>query len=199
MANSITSICSAALAHLGMRPIDAITDDNPSANACETYFETARDDVYREHRWTFNTVQESLSLINAAAIIGWEYLYTYPANAATVWAVYNEATVDKKYEQEYEVVYIATLNATAMCSDLESAYCDYGYKITDVTFWEPKFVQAFTYKLAAQMAHTLLGDPAIGIKMMEIYGAVLSEAKRIGAQEKNKKQTVTSSYEDSRG
>ena len=202
MSNTITSIASAALTHLGMRPLTdyttSLANNDPSAIAINTYWEQARDDVYREHRWTFNTTQETLGLIGEELILGWLYLYTYPASAAMVWYVYNESTVTTKDAQEFEVVYVPTLNVTAVCSDNEEAYCDYGYKITDVTLWEPKFVQAFSYKLAAQMAHTLIGDPSIGVKMMEIYGAVISEAKRVGAQEKKKKREQTSGYVDAR-
>ena len=58
--------------------------------------------------------------------------------------------------------------------------------MTDVTKWEPKFVLAFSYRLAALIAHGLTGDVSNSNAMNEIYNSFIGEAKRLSFNEKIK-------------
>jgi hypothetical protein len=204
LTENVTAVCNEALAHLGMGPISDIEVDyaagHPSAIACTRFFNTSRTDVLREHKWAFATVQETLveDTDEDHAIVGWDFIYTYPASATAVWNVYNEGCVDTKDSQEFEVIYSPALGSKIICTDIEDAVCDETYAIDDPADWDSKFKEAFGYKLAAKMAHTLIGDPAIGNKLMEIYAGLISDAKRIGSKEKTKKPTRESGYAKAR-
>ena len=200
MSLSQLQICNLALNHLGMNSVSALTDDNPSVDACNVFYEPVRDDVFRELKWPFATIQAVLTT-TSATIVGWDYVYTYPANAVTVWSVYNEATVDRKDEQEFEVLLSdeTSTGAKIICTNTADAYADYTFKTSDTSVYDTKFVFALSYKLAATMAHMLIGSAEKGLKLMEIYNAIIHEAKRISAIEKLKKPVFNSSYQDSRG
>jgi hypothetical protein len=204
LTENVTAVCNEALAHLGMGPIDDIDVDtaanNPSALACSRFFSSSRLDVLREHQWGFANAQETLVEDEDTdnEVTGWDFIYTYPASAVAVWNVYNEGTLDNKHEQSFEVKYVPNASAKRICTNLEDAIVDETYLITDPGDWDYKFKEAFGYKLAAKMAHTLLGDPAIGVKLMEIYSGLISEAKRIGRNEKPKKPTQSSGYANAR-
>ena len=194
-------ICNLALNHLGMNSIGALTDDNPSADALNVYYTIAIDDIFREFNWPFCSVTAAL-VASTEEVLGWTYIYVYPANAATVWTVFDEATVDTKDEQEFEVLLSSedsSTGAKVICSNLQDAYAEYTYKTTDTTLYDPKFSLALSYKIAASMAHQLIGSSEKGLKLLEIYNLVLYEAKRISGMEKIKKPTQTSSYQNSRG
>jgi len=196
----IISICNDALAHLGMNPITDINGTDPSSVACNRYFLSNRDDVLRELAWGFATTIEPLEDIDDEdeLILGWEFAYTYPSQALSIWNVFNEGTISAKNNQEFELYYSPSLNVKKICSNLERAYAEYTYKVSDVSIWDAKFRKALTYKLAASMAHLLIGDPNIGLRMTELYNGIIEEAKRLDSSEKKKKPVVESSYINSR-
>jgi len=198
MSVSKIDICNMALTHLGMKSLTSITSNDPSAIACNQFFNSSRDDVLGESNWPFASVRETLTL-TTEDILGWDYAYLYPVNAAAVWDVFDEATVDKKSEQEFEVKFVPSTNRRVVCSNLQYAYADYTFKVVDTSIYNPKFVMALSYRLAAAMAHTLVGSPEVGIQLMNVYNVMLSEAKRISGSEKKKKPNQESSYQNSRG
>jgi len=198
MAVSKIDIANMALTHLGMKVITSLAENTPSAIACNNFFAPCRDDVFRESRWPFATVSAPLVLVTDT-VIGWDYVYLYPVNAATVWSVYDESTVDEKDSQEFEVFFIPGSNRRVIGSKLSYAYADYTYKVEDTSLYDPKFVMALSYRLAASMANTLTGSPEVSTQLMNVYNAILSEAKRVSGIEKRKKPTQKSSYQNSRG
>lgn len=195
---ALLDIYNLALGHLAMNKVNSTTGVDPSTVACNNNYVTCRDDVFSESRWPFATARAALTL-SAVTVLGWTYVYVYPTTAARVWFVFDEATVDTKHEQEFEVIYDVATGARVICSELSTAYAEYTYKVTDTTIYNPKFVMALSYRLAAAMAHTLTGDPAKGEALMGIYNAMISEAKRLSFAERIKKPTQTSGYVNSRG
>ena len=195
--SSKLDICNLGLSHLGMKAISTLTGTSPSQIACNRFFDPCKDDVFSELDWPFANYEEALSVL-ADEVLGWVYVYAYPPKSARVWYVYNESTVLKKDEQEFETKYIQSINARVLCTNLETAYAEYTYKIDDTTLFSPKFVMALSYRLAASMSHQLIGDEDLGIKLMNLYGAFISDTKRLASAEKIKKPNRTSSYQISR-
>ena len=190
-----------ALGHLGMNDITLITDSTPTAQACNKYWLPALKDIYREARIPFSTVM--LALVDStttSGIIGYTYIYTYPSTAITVWAVFDEGSQDKRYDQDFEV--LTAVDGTAMekviCTTLDDAYAEYTYLVTDPEVFDPKFALALSYRLASIMAHTLVRDPEKGLRLLEISNIVLGEAKRINKVEQIKKPPQSSGYVNSR-
>jgi hypothetical protein len=108
--------------------------------------------------------------------------------------------VNKKHEQEKEVFYWPPLNTKVIGSDLQEAYVDYSYKVTDISLWDSRFIKAMTYRLAADMANTLCGpESKLGIVMGDLYMSAINEAKRVGASERRlKPNSETSGYAEAR-
>lgn len=194
-------IVNLALGNLGMPAItqaQLTASVHPSAVAANLYWEPCRDEVLGEHNWSFATSTLGLSAISTTDSV-WEYVYSYPTLAVgSVWAVYNDGTTEDRDEQEFEVKYYATTGVRAIYSNLDSAYAEFTYKVTDPEIWSTNFSLAFSYRLASSMALPLMGDASIGLKMMDIYNGMIQEAKRIGGREKVKKPNQPSSYIDAR-
>jgi hypothetical protein len=201
MANSILGLYNLALQHIGMKKVSATTGTDPSTVALNNYYEVCRDDVFREFKWPFATVQQSLNESSVvSAPLDWLFAYNLPTlNVASVWCVFNEATYTDKDDQDFQILYDPTNATKVICSDLEDAYYEYTYIVTDPTIWDAKFYLALSYKLAASIAHVLLGDAEKGMKLMEVYNAIIAEAKRISSYEKRRKPNQDSSYQNSRG
>lgn len=214
MSQSVTEICNMALAHLGLQPIEDISDTTKRAIACQQFFNNSRDDVFSEHRWPFCMTIETLSL-KSYTFPQWLYTYGYPVNAVRVWTVFglngslqvnpldnsmmpvNNLTEEESIE--YETLYIPADNLNVIATNQANAYCRYSYVVADTTIWTPKFNMAFSYRLAAAMAHTLTGDVDKGLKLMQLFQGFNSEEKRIGRVETKKKPDQVSGYQRSRG
>ena len=198
--SSQIDICNLALNHLGMKGITSLTENNPSAIALNNYYNPCRDDTLSDYNWPFANVKAALVSVSDDVLeLEWDYIYVYPTQALAIWNVYDESTVDNKWEQEFETSFQVTENRRVICSNLETAYVEYTRRLTDTSIYSPRFVMVFSYKLAASMAHTLTGDVDMGIKLLDIYNMYLGEAKRLGYQERKKKPKQTSSYVNSRG
>lgn len=191
-----------ALAHLGMKSIGAISGTDPSSVAANAFYQPSLDDLFREAKLPFCTIMAALTT-SSATVVGYDYVYQYPTKAATIWSVFDEGTVDRREQQEFEVmlalVGTAATETKVICSNLADAYAEYTYKITDTSLFDQKFTLAFSYRLASNMAHTLIGDVEKSLKLLEISNVILSEAKRINSVEKIKKPIQESSYVNSRG
>lgn len=196
--SSKIDICNLALNHLSMRSITSLSEGTPTSNACNTFFDPCRDDVLSEAEWAFASVQQSLVLVSDT-VTGWDYVYQYPVKAARVWNVYDESTTDEKGSQEFEVRFVPSTNSKVICSDLQYAIADITYKVEDTTIYDSKFVMALSYRLAAAMAHQLTGSAELGLQLMNVYTALVGEAKRVGNTEKIRKPKQVSSYQNSRG
>jgi len=209
------------LRHLGQENITSLDEDTPSSRAVVEYYSIARDETLESHRWAFATVVETLvanTNVDNTDYPDWLYFYDFPSNALAIWNVFNGSTTGSlsssfpgwdstlqsfpnsdKENQDFEVRYNPTNSEQVICSNLASALVEYSYKVTDTTQWNKKFILAFTYKLAAMMAHSLIGDPNIGLRLMETYNALIAEAKRLDFSHKKKKPNRDSGYINARG
>ncbi len=203
------SICNLALSHLGMKAITDIDTDvalkNPSAVSLNKHWGPCRNDVFREFKWPFATVIEPMELMTSVDTDDypeWQSFYTYPAAACTVWYVYDSSTVSKKHERMFEIVYNPDLKEKVICCNCDTtnaAYCEYTYNVTDPTSWDTKFVMAFSYRLASAICMELVGDEKRALSLMNIYNAILHEAKRIAHSEKKRKPDQSNPIVDARG
>ena len=212
--SSQTSICNMALTAIGMKTISNINDTTVRANACLAFWDDAADDAFSEHRWSFATAIELL-VAKTYSFPQWQFTYAIPVFSKRVWTVFgitgglqvnpNDGTMDfiqstsDEETQEFETLYIPIDNVRVIASNEQNAYCRYTYKVSDVTIWTPKFCIAFAFKLAALIAPTLTGDGSKAITMLQMYGGLINEEKRIGESEKIKKPTQSSGYQRSRG
>lgn len=196
------SICNLALQHIGQNKVTDVmlaADTDPSSVALNSYFDVCRDDVFREHRWPFAVAQDALVTLSSASVLGWGYVYEYPTqNAASVNYVFNETTVDDKQDQDFEVQYLPDDAVRVICSNCEDAYMEYTHIITDTSLWDPKFVMAFSYRLAAAITVALTGDAQKALSLTQMSNAIIAEAKRVSFAEQRKKPKQTSSYQNSR-
>jgi len=198
MADKI-DIYNLALGVLGMRGVTSLSEDVPSVDALNTFYQPSVNELFSEYPWSFATAKESLiSVTDEVSELEWGYCYARPANAAGVWAVYNEATVTKKYEQEFEAAYQASLNRQILCTNLDSAYCEYTYIITDTKVFSPKFIMALAHKLAAHIAQELIADSKKRDGLINMALTFIEETKRTNHAEKRKRNVLTSTYRSAR-
>lgn len=111
------NIFNLALSHLGMKQITDATDvTTPSGKACNAYYRFARDDVFREHRWPFSTVQAVLTEWDdddppLPWLFAYEYPVSYDIDDLTAWSgatAYTAGQTVKYLNQAYLAIQAGT-------------------------------------------------------------------------------------------
>jgi len=186
-----TTILNMGLHHLGMEPINDITDLNPSAKVLNDYWVPARDDTFSEHQWPFADAQIQLQLVSAT-VVGWDYVYGYPVKVAGVWKVYSEGAVDHKDECPFETKYLIDEDRRVICSNEPLAMADVTYVVENVSVWSPKFCMAFSIKMALLACPDLVSDTEKSLYLNQLFTGAINEAKRVGFSEQRNKPNQNS-------
>ena len=177
-----TGILNMGLHHLGMEPINDISDLNPSAKVLNDFWVPARDFTFAQHRWPFADVQLTLELLSAT-VVGWDYVYGYPVNVARVWNVYSEARVLNKEELLFERKYLVTEDRNVICSNEPLALADVTWIVSNVSIWDPMFCMAQSVQMASLACADLVGDQDKAALLSQTFNSTINEAKRIGFYE----------------
>jgi hypothetical protein len=194
------AIINMALKHLGMNTIDDLDGQDPSTLTMLEYFDTCRNIVFEEHQFSFANAQMALTESAIEVPLGWTFAYDYPTeNCAAVWTLFNAATVDQKDAQDFDTYRDPATGDKILVSNLDEAYCEYSLILVDPEDWSEKFAHAVSFNLAASAAPYLgkTGDEVL--KILAIYGALISDVKRVDAAHKSKKPKLEEKYLDSRG
>lgn len=198
MGASIVAICNKALGHLGQKPINAITDSNPRAEACLAYFNDARDASLRSHPWNFATAISTLNeLGGGASIPGWLYVYAYPTKAVNIRKVFDDATSKYPLACEFKEFYLESQNVRVIASDVNPAYAEFTYQVADTTLYDQAYVDAFSYKLASLIAPSL-GVSAKVTDMLNIFNVLISNAQALNQSEGKSDDPKQSTYHEAR-
>lgn len=195
---SQVDICNLALRHVAGKPITAITDTTPEAIICSAAWYPALKETLRSNNWSFAKCIEALTLLTSYTPLSWEYAYSQPVNAAAVWKIYSEGTVDKSKGDKFDKEYDKTGNQVVIVTDTEDAYCEYTFFITDTTLFTSDFVTAFSYRLAAEIAVPLNGDVNQAANMTKLYNNAISEAQRLSSNESNLPDNSPNQYVSAR-
>jgi hypothetical protein len=194
------AICNLALAHLGQAPIVNLSPPDPveSARRLSRIYEITRDVVLRAKDWRFAAVKTSLISIADQTVPGWSYVYGYPAKCLCVRKVFDDIESENPPALPYDTLFIPSISRRVIVCNYDGAYADYTYQMENSEFFDKAFIHAFSFLLAAQVGKPLTGDDTIAKTMLQIYGALISDAGRINDIERNIKTVQTSSFEDSR-
>jgi len=199
-ATTQTDIVNAALGHLHKRAIASMTENSPERLEASRAWTKCLKECLRSFPWPFAKVTETLALSDVEPPPQYEYSYAWPANAAAVWIVYNEATVNQKDGEVFEKMFDPDTNTVYIATNCDSAYAVYTYLLEDTSKYDSYFVTVMSFRLAAEMCGRLTGDDELTKDLMKTFNAMISDAKRLGSYEdkSTNKDSRTSSFEDAR-
>ena len=173
---SEVSIANVAFVRLGVATISALTDDAPQARIANRTFDHFRDDMLREHTWNWATKRTSLSASAAAPEWKFTYAYVLPADYMRLVEVNNPSG----YEYRIELTDDGPVIVTDLSAPLEIAYVA---KITNVAYWDAKFVAAVSARLAMEWSEQLTAVSTLHETLQKEYLKALSDAKAVESQE----------------
>ena len=205
MATSV-QICNRALSRSGGGRISALTDASREAQECNLHYEDTRDAVLRDFDWGFARKRATLALLTDT-YDGWDYAYALPSDYIIARKLYdstgaNSGTIydldEFRYRVDDQVKYeIASNDAGSrpiLLTDMEDAILIYTAKITDVNAFDTMFSDALAWRLASELAMSLRGKPDMQMALLQVYSAVVQNAKSINANEDYNKQKDTNRY-----
>lgn len=168
MATSKIEICNSALLKLGVEPISSFADTSKAATLCKYQYDRVRRKLLSAHLWNFAIKRSNLAKLADVPLFGYGAAFQLPTDCIRPLTT-NQS---KDFEEEGKTI--------LMNSD--SCILQYISDITDVSFFEAFFEEAFSFLLAAEFAYPLKQSDTLRQSMMasaklEIRDARFYDAK----------------------
>ena len=144
---TVTSLCNAALAHLGQHRIVSIDEVSPPAEECRRSWDITRDALLREFPWNFSIKRSVLTALVETPAFDWAYYYALPSDYLSTLEFNGVEGGTGRTNFEVEGGKLLTDDTTAQLR--------YIAKVEDVSLWDSSFSEAFALRLAAKIAPTL--------------------------------------------
>ena len=175
---SITDICNAAISHCGTRSkISAIDEGTAEANACLTHLALVRDATLRAFDWNFARLTAQLAeLANPPA--RWRHKYALPTDCLRLRRL-NDVPLLALPETFCEIAADRDSTGafiTVMLTQASPVAAIYTAQVADPLRWDPGFVDAMTYGLAARICFELTGKDDRVRTLTQLWQATLQRA-----------------------
>lgn len=158
---SAVEICNVALSsYLGARPITAMEQQTPEAEACRLHYDRVRRSLLERADWTFATRRAALARLADNDRESWTYRYARPADMLKLRWVNAGALVGTGYAVGQNPDAIREISADAIYTHMPGAVIEYTADVTDPTLFPPSFGDAFAAALAAAIAMPITRDGA---------------------------------------
>ena len=181
---SETSILNMALGRLGAKRIsdfDDVSEDSAQTIQCRLHYEQTRDALLRSHWWRFARGRKQLSANATDPDFEYEYAYDLPNDFLRLWI--------KPFEDNniglHNSRYTFSMEGKQLLSDESPLYLRYIKKITDVTVFDPLFVEVLVLQLALKMCMPLSQDKGLYQMLYQEMRDVLNRVRTMDKQETN--------------
>lgn len=177
---SVVQIAKFALSHLGDRwEISSLTEESAEARQCNLHYETSRDAALRDMapNWAVSYT-EGTSLSGTVPGL-WLYMYAYPSNCLRLIEIVNP--LGKNVEPiPFEVANVGGIRV--ILTNQAEAELRFVVRVTDPNVFDPLFIKALSFRLAADIAIPL-GASKEQPKMEQNYWIAIGRAGVISANE----------------
>ena len=171
-------IINLALTRLGVRtitPTEIAEQSNEAARRTTAVWNLVRQSVLRDHDWGF--ASKTVTLVpDDGNVLGWMYTYIYPTDCLCARALTNGST-----PQPFEK--LLSSDHIAIACNVPDALLRYTTDVEDTALWDAVYVDAFAWRLAAELAKSLAGDDDKVSGMMQAYMMTISHAGAADARE----------------
>lgn len=198
-------IVNLALARLGIDPIASLEEPTKAARTSKVTYPIARDAALADHEWKFARTSATLALLTETSP-GYEYTYRYPANCVKAIKIDDGVNAaDLAYDLatesyvptssiKFETGVDSTLNFKTILTDQPEAKLIYTARVTNPTVFDPLFIDAMAWRMASDLAVSLLGNFQLQSNYMNVYRSLFSNAKAQGESEADRRIDNTSSF-----
>ena len=178
MSLSAVVLCNLALTRLGGSGIAALDEGSKESRLCALLLDPSRDATLRDHPWNFATLRRALA-DTGTSVAPWAYGYAYPANCLFAREIVNPSG---RAPIPFEVAGDG-MGGRVIHTDQPQAVLRYTARITDLSACDPLFIEALSWKLAAELAIPLTNNRSLRDMAESQYRALLSLARANDANE----------------
>lgn len=179
MAISAVSVCNMALTRLGGATISALDEGSKESVICNQFFEQSRDAVLRDYKWNFATRRRVLAELGST-VAPWAHAYAYPADCLAAREIVSPSSTTAAIP--FEVAGDGA-GGRMILTDQDRAVLVYTARVTLLDSCDPLFVEAFSWKLAAEIALPLTQDKNLMQVMLTMYQNAIAQARTADANE----------------
>ena len=97
--------------------------------------------------------------------------------------MYNDSFTGLPKKNEYRIM--SSNTGRKIYTNIENAWLEYTADVKDTSLFDDQFVEALSWKLAAEMAYSLTGNMNIANNCVQAYNAYMVEAAGSDAAEDN--------------
>ena len=170
MATSVVQIVNNALVKIGANAILTLTEDTEAARAANLVYDQIRDACIRDHVWNFAVNRVELAQNSTAPAFGFSYQYNLPSDCLRVLQMDDMSTLYK-------------IEGGKLLTDDGTAKILYLARVEDVNLFDAMFIEAYSLRLAADIAYDITASQTVAGNAETKYAAKLQQARLIDAQE----------------
>lgn len=161
MSVSTVGIINQALYYIGEEPITSLDDNSKPARVASAYYETARDALleYPDEGLSFSIYRQDLALSSETNETNYTYMYSLPSDP---WCLKPLSLVG--YENWGERIWLA--EGRFLYCNLEAVTLKYVRRVEDPRWFSGAFQKAIAYRMAADMASGVTGNPRIDLEQL---------------------------------
>lgn len=167
---SKAGICNLALSKIGANNIIAVDSQTKEGRQCSYLFEPVRDAVLTSCPWNFALKRAELARLSEVPDFEFNYQYQLPPDCLRVVDIYDSGS---GYAIEGDRLLI----------DDDSVCIKYIARVTDTTLYHPNFIEAFSLRLAADLAVAIANDRGLKANFLQEYRLAITNAYKLNAIE----------------
>lgn len=172
---SKASIVNRALAILGANRITSLTDDTQESKSANNVYEGSLKSILSECLWNFATKRANLNMLTTKPAWGGQNMFELPSDMVRI------------FETRSNDAY--TIEGNKLITSAGSFGIKYTYPCENDSIYPAYFVDAFAYRLAADMCYDLTNSASRTNELLDIYtGHYLPIAISKNAKEKTSGQ-----------
>lgn len=173
-----------ALAKIGSNRLNNLeTDATPQAIYCRTHYEQTRDALIRSHYWRFASARAELSADVDTPAFEWDYQFSLPNDFLALKSIYEDNN-----SPDSKTIYSFAIEGKKILTNESTCQIRYVKKVTDVTEFDPLFVEVLVLQLALKLVGALSGGDA---KLQDIIQRELAAmTRKVRALDRQETSTI---------
>lgn len=157
---SDVSICNAALLRIGVaRRIESLTEPSAEARYCAGLYPVVLDQALSEYPWGFACRVAELAPVAEKAPPGWSWRYALPTDCLRLLEIFDSAG-PKRSAPGYVYEQIRGESGRQIVCNLSPCLVRYVGRMRDAAGFSAPFASALAWRIAADLAVALSGDPS---------------------------------------
>jgi len=188
MVSSPEEICNLALAKMGHEGfITSLSEDSKGAKYMNVFYQPVRDELIRSHLWRFARKRAVLAPLTDTPAFnnGGENYFQYPNDCIRI------VGTDKEFFQSYIPWSREGDKIVAESTVLKLVYLS---RVTNVSFFDPSFVDTFATRLAYEACMPIMKDSGLKEQLKRDFRDSLIRAAHSSATEQDGEKFISEAF-----